>query len=342
MIKKIRIKNFKCYGPNGADFNLSKVNFIFGDNSSGKSTFLQFLEMVGAMYDHVGKYDRSDFDGKTFKHGGGAVEALLRVVSDVDGGDERVWKFGLSASRKEYILVDDGTGTLINKEDLDRVLSVANGADHIVHKEANRESSAAQRDLREGAFSGIASLAKLEHTADAKAYLNDIFDRLNIPYSCVSIKGSAIDENKVHDNDFEIDLPLRDVGTGIEGLIRLAFTLHDWKHDWKGGILALEEPETNINEKQLAKLTDVLIDEAKQNAGQLIVECHSELMFLELRNLLVHKKLNPEDISIIVVQKGKMGSVVSHIPVDQFGNILQPWPGGLFPERVNIADAYYD
>ena len=114
MIKKIRIKNFKCYGPNGADFNLSKVNFIFGDNSSGKSTFLQFLEMVGAMYDHVGKYDRSDFDGKTFKHGGGAVEALLRVVSDVNGGDERVWRFGLNALRKEYMIVDD-MGTLIRK-----------------------------------------------------------------------------------------------------------------------------------------------------------------------------------------------------------------------------------
>ena len=231
----------------------------------------------------------------------------------------------------------DEMGSLIKKEDLDRVLSVANGADHIVHKEANRESSAAQRDSRVGAFSAIDTLAKLEDTADARSYLNDIFDRLKIPYSCVDQSG-VIAPNTIHDKDFDIDLPLHDVGTGIEGLFKLAFTLKDWE----GGILALEEPETNVNEKQLANLTAVLIDEAKRATGQMIVECHSELMFLELRNLLAHKRITPDAISISVVQKGKMGSIVSHIPVDEFGNILKPWPGGLFPERVNIVDAYYD
>ena len=57
MIKKIRIKNFKCYGPQGADFNLSKINFIFGDNSAGKSTFLQFLDKLYEVCNLEGKCD---------------------------------------------------------------------------------------------------------------------------------------------------------------------------------------------------------------------------------------------------------------------------------------------
>lgn len=334
MIKKIRIKNFKCYGPRGADFNLSKINFIFGDNSAGKSTFLQFLEMIGAMFDHVGYYNRNAIDKYLFKQKG-QIGAFLRVTSDFES-NESVWTFRLDNSQKEYELVDE-KGSLIKRENLDRILPVPRGKDHIVHKEANRASKSLKSRTQTGGLTDLEPLAFVESDKNAIDYLDDIFARLNIPYSCVP-KGSLIDENKIHDNDFDIDLPLREVGTGIEGLIELAFTLKDWK----GGILALEEPETNINEKQLAKLTDVLIDEAKQKSGQLIVECHSELMFLELRNLLVHKKLNPEDISLIVVQKGKMGSIVTHIPVDQYGNIQQPWPGGLFPERVNIADAYYD
>ena len=46
MIKRIQIKNFKCYGEPGVDFSLKRINFIFGDNSAGKSTFLQLIRMV--------------------------------------------------------------------------------------------------------------------------------------------------------------------------------------------------------------------------------------------------------------------------------------------------------
>src|SRR5574344_180140 len=46
MIKRVQIKNFKCYGDPGVDFTLKRVNFIFGDNSAGKSTFLQMIRMA--------------------------------------------------------------------------------------------------------------------------------------------------------------------------------------------------------------------------------------------------------------------------------------------------------
>jgi len=71
MITNVRIKNFKCFGPRGTDFDLNKVNFIFGDNSSGKSTLLQFLDEVVKIGStdadnrlHVGEIDRFVYEGR--------------------------------------------------------------------------------------------------------------------------------------------------------------------------------------------------------------------------------------------------------------------------------------
>ena len=75
--------------------------------------------------------------------------------------------------------------------------------------------------------------------------------------------------------------------------------------------------------------------------GQLVVECHSELVMLEIRNLLVHGKIAPDDVAVFVVSKDQLGSTVAKIPLDKFGNILRPWPGGFFPSRVQISDDYY-
>ena len=50
MIKKVRIRNYKCYGDRPADFDLARINFIYGDNSVGKSTFLQCLSSIYHMY----------------------------------------------------------------------------------------------------------------------------------------------------------------------------------------------------------------------------------------------------------------------------------------------------
>ncbi len=335
MIKKVRIKNFKCYGPQGADFNLAKINFIFGDNSAGKSTFLQFLKKIDEVCSLYGKYDRKALDKFLFRSSPGDISAKLRVVREDDPSSSgSVWNFQVSKDNEnEYELVD-ASGNRIGSEELGAVLPTE-GSEHIVHIVANRKNESSQPQER----SSFEDVFVMKANDKAMESLNDIFWRLRIPYACVKKEDGQISSTMIHDKDFDIVLPLTEVGTGIDGLVHLALTLNAWH----GGILALEEPETNINEKQMATLTRVLVAEAlKQKSGQLIVECHSELMFLALRNCLAHGIVCPEDVSINVVIKSNTGSDVRFIPMDNAGNILEPWPGGFFPERVKIADDYYE
>lgn len=343
MIKKVRIKNFKCYGPQGADFNLSKINFIFGDNSAGKSTFLQFLDKIYAVCNLEGRCDGKILDEYLFKHQEGAISAKLRVLTEESTVPmEDVWSFQKSDRGSDEYQLTDSKGNFVGLNQLSKVLPAKK---HIVHIVASRKSAVNKFAGEESKLMKFQKEAEemidSEDLACRRDGLNDIFIRLGIPYSCVVEErdgGTSVSQGMIHDNDFDMNLARSEVGTGIDGLIELAMTLNVWE----GGLLALEEPETNVNEAQLASLMNVLVAEAKKRTrGQLFVECHSELMFLEMRNILKHEILSPDDISIIVVQKSANGSMATQIPLDRFGNILKPWPGGLFPERINITDAYY-
>lgn len=354
MLKKIRIRNFKCYGPKGALFDLARINFIYGDNSVGKSSFLQFLEMLLKSVDCEAKYHRDAFDRHLFKginrDGAGnrvGIYAKLRFLTVDEAvpvdlefqqkeNDEQSSFYQLTASRNEEI----------NVALWDKLLPKDGGQDRIVRMSAPRSKAAIVSGNHADADETGSDLVSdhflnkvtLEMDSDARQYLDDIFERLGIPYQCVVDANGSIAEWRIHDKDFDIDLDIDDVGTGIAGLIRLAFILKDWK----GGILAIEEPETNINENQLAALTKVLVEEAlKRPNGQLIVECHSEHVIAKLRGLLARNVLLPNDLSVTVLKKDKQGSIPRKIEFDKNGNVMTAWPGGYFPALANILEETY-
>ena len=341
MIKKIRIKNFKCYGPRGADFNLSKINFIFGDNSAGKSTFLQFLKMVANQFDHVGTVSSKDIDKHLFKGAPDKVVALLRVSSGQgEGSSEDVWEFRFSKGNNEYELISQSNGRPISRQDFDAVLPIPpKGWEHVTHKEARRIEDEKKKSSGVVKFENIIDGIDSNSNDKPQNYLDDIFERLEIPYCCVS-KNNEISEMEIRDLDFDIDVPLKDVGTGINGLVRLAFDLKEWQ----GGILELEEPETNVNEEHMAPLAKVLVEEAlKRENGQLIVECHSKLMALQLAAMVregILKCYGNRDnddalLSVIEIVKHSDGSTAEQVYISPDGEI--DWPHkGFFPAEGKL------
>lgn len=342
MIKKVRVCNFKCYGPRGADFNLSRVNFIFGDNSSGKSTFLQFLMKIGEICNLDGKCRKDDLDKHLFKNQQGGISAKVRVVHGTgDAGGVEVWSFGVSKSNcAEYELIDSH-GSLVNREKLLSVLPARQG-ESIVHVVANRATSK-ELTKDEGEFEKrFENRIDVETSETSRDYVNDILKRLGVPYSCVvDEKDDRISAVKIHDDDFAIDLPLEDVGTGIEGLVRLALTLNGWR----SGILAIEEPETNVGEMQMEALARVLVEEAlKRDDGQLIVECHSKIMAMKIIELVKSGVLTcgefpNSNLSVMVVEKLPEGSIVKNVRID--GNGDMDWPRGFFPAEGNLLRNAY-
>ena len=315
MIKKVRIRNYKCYGEQPADFELAHINFIYGDNSVGKSTFLQCLSRIYHMYDggNMSIPANKELDNRSFM-GKGADNIDIQMQT----GDDMLW-YGKVADGR-FALRNDA-GEIVKKNDY--FLAVP----WLRHAEA----PGPKRNKESDAFEKLKGSLIDSESIEA---INRMFERLGVGYKCTDVM-------TLEDSVLGLPgIPVADVGTGIAVMFDMLQSIAAWQK----GILLLEEPEANVNERQLKSLTGLLVDEAKKRFdvdGQLVVECHSELMMLEIRNLLVHGVITPDDIAVFVVTKDQHGSAVAKIPLDKFGNILHPWPGGFFPSRVQISDDYF-
>jgi hypothetical protein len=237
----------------------------------------------------------------------------------------------------------DSKGNFVGLDMLGKILPVKNQS-HFVHVVANRKNAVQEISTPKSSLEkGFEKLVNDELMCEERDGVNQILNRLGVPYSCVIEDSSRnIDRTMIHDGDFDIDLPRSEVGTGIDGLIELAMTLNSWT----GGMLALEEPETNVNEEQMAALAKVLVEEAlKREKGQLIVECHSKIMALQLVELVRRKQLvyhgNGDDshLNIFVAQKSSDGTCIKEVKIDTNGDVN--WPRGFFPAEGELLRASY-
>ena len=387
MIKRIQIKNFKCYGDPGVDFSLKRINVIFGDNSAGKSTFLQLIRKV------LNGEDREideNFKDLVFK-GDASREIKMRITamgrkdmreadvgekcSKVNDDPEIVKLFGEAIHMDEICPIYDYSKTSERKGVFDYkgwcsasefLQSGHWGRVHRnppeVHDKMCSElkylwlprvvHQAAARPVRMGV--GVdkpqSSIAKKEAAflfSGTVEYVNRFFKALNVPYT-------AIDKGRLRDDVFGVVASTENVGAGIDGLYETALKLYEWRNynaeahkgcveDPGCALLALEEPESHVNERQISPLMDFIFKEAKDVVnGQVVIECHSELIALKLKNFLRAGLIAPDELSVFFVTKTESGTVIEEIPMDAKGNFKKKWPGGgFFTERTKIVDEFF-
>ena len=387
MIKRIQIKNFKCYGEPGADFPLKRINFIFGDNSVGKSTFLQLLRMVSncetdAISDNFKKYVFCGEEERQIKLRITAFgrkeekesEVAQRIgkthdLSDLTGGrdlvvteDEQcpVYEYVLSKGRRtplEYIgwvsgdeylkgnhdgIHKAGTG-FAEAERLFRELRYL-WIPHVMHAEAARPTRFGSMPSEKK--SSLAESTDVMVSSDLIEYVGRFFEELGVPYTC-------IDKNNLKDDFFGVKVERKNLGAGIDGLYNTALKLYEWKTYKKSmetgnpddvyALLALEEPESHVNERQISPLMNFIFKEARDASnGQIIIECHSELMALKLKNFVRSGWVTPDDIAVLVALRTEEGTVMREIGMDSKGNFTDRWPdGGFFSARTLIVDEFF-
>jgi hypothetical protein len=134
----------------------------------------------------------------------------------------------------------------------------------------------------------------------------------------------------------------RDLGVGISQVIPvIVAALHS-----ANGVVAIEEPESNIHPAFQVVLADLLISQAKTNKGVLfLVETHSEHLMLRcLRRIRETTKgiqidgiprVAPEDIAVHFVEPTASGPRIRRIDVDEEGDFVDEWPGGFFEESFH-------
>ena len=137
-----------------------------------------------------------------------------------------------------------------------------------------------------------------------------------------------------------IKVAAQDLGVGISQVIPvIVAALHETQ-----GVVAIEEPESNVHPAFQVVLADLFITRTRANPDVLfLVETHSEHLMLRcLRRIRETSEgkvpedepsLKPEEIAVHFVEPGDDGPRIHRIRIDEDGEFLDPWPRGFFRER---------
>ncbi len=146
---------------------------------------------------------------------------------------------------------------------------------------------------------------------------------------------------KIRDLRSGVSLFPQDLGVGISQVIPvIVAALHN-----KTGVVAVEEPESNIHPAFQVVLADLFLTQTKANPEVLfLVETHSEYLMLRcLRRIRETREggiengvpdVWPDDIAVHFVEAGDDGPRIHRIRIEDNGEFLDPWPQGFFPERM--------
>ena len=354
MIKRVQIKNFKCYGDPGVDFTLKRVNFIFGDNSAGKSTFLQLLRMYFQDLNESRSVNGEsrfllDWNFRQYvfkKDAKRSIKLRVTTFNDDDhkeGRDEvyRIYDFiskeGKTIQRYtgdlNHFDVIQGNLSSFHLANKDSALAFESGdgfiPTNVIHSEAPRPTNFKNQQSK----TSLNKIALSSLKSEEIDYVNRFFEQLNLPYKC-------LDAQTLIDRELEVEVDRSNVGAGIDGLFATAVNLYKWRSSSPFSLLELEEPESHLNECQISPLVDFLFKEvADAPRGQVIVECHSELLLLKAMKLIRSKttKIQAKDVQVLFAQKGPEGTKIVECDIDEAGNVYN-WPdkNGFFPARDSI------
>lgn len=166
-----------------------------------------------------------------------------------------------------------------------------------------------------------------------------------------------------------VDVAPTDVGFGVSQILPILVEgIGRSKHSLKGAAsklkssstklissiasrtICVEQPEIHLHPRLQAELADFFVDTAVPANGRLkrrgtlrpvqwIIETHSELLMLRLQKRIRQGRLRKEDISVVYVEpKGRFGSDIKELRLDDDGEFLDLWPSGFFVESMSEAD----
>lgn len=129
----------------------------------------------------------------------------------------------------------------------------------------------------------------------------------------------------------------RDVGIGVSQVLPVLVQAYASQQK----LIAMEQPEIHLHPALQAELGDVFIESALgEQHNRFVLETHSEHLILRILRRIRESRnsenptIKSSDISVLYVEPSPEGSEVYEIEISDDGQILSPWPGGFFPERM--------
>lgn len=102
---------------------------------------------------------------------------------------------------------------------------------------------------------------------------------------------------------------------------------------------AIQQPELHLHDALHPVLADLLLEATAGGVGRMIVETHSEGLLLRLRRRIAETPgFDLSRVAVYFVDEEPAGSVLTRIPVDEFGDVSW-WPRGVFFENLDEVQA---
>jgi len=150
-----------------------------------------------------------------------------------------------------------------------------------------------------------------------------------VSYTADKDKLSGVYSLKFEDNITKYPVALPDIGFGVSQV--LPILVQTIMSNKPNEILLIEQPEIHLNPRLQAELGEFFVEHVKKNLSkQFIIETHSQQLILRIKKLIRKKKISPKLISIIFVEKTKLGANIVPIEFDKHGNFINEWPDDFF------------
>ncbi len=119
-------------------------------------------------------------------------------------------------------------------------------------------------------------------------------------------------------------IPIVNEGFGTN---QLTFLMYQLVKTPEGGLAGIEEPETHLHPKAIAKLGDVFVEIATKEDKQLLLATHSDHLLLSLLNNVAERKLAADDLAVYYFQLEDGKATANRQEVTEDGLVKGGLPG---------------
>lgn len=362
MIRYIRFKNYKAFS-NCEEIELRPVTLIIGKNSSGKSSILKLIRMIGSMISGSVHTPEVEFNGITL---GGSYSDLFHNRENTGLALSVEFDNGLRAETEYYIDNDDikmfnhtmyhpEYGSLKLEEQKQKLID-----DNILQKWNIDDSSLLEGMDYLGPLRSVAPSCIRFHgyhpcyigSDGSGAYniLLNAFKRKSELFSIISswmkdnMEGQELDFSNTANNSGNYTLWVKrknaevnisEVGQGVAQVLPVVTLV---MCAYENTVNMIEQPELHLHPAAHAKISDLIGRQAKNSGNVFVVESHSKNLLLGFKKLVVDRNVDftCDDIAIYYVADTSDGATLKRIRMNGKGQ-FDDWPFGVFSETSELT-----
>lgn len=363
LLTGLELSNFRSFGPTLTEVPLAPLTLVYGENSSGKSSLVQALVVLGqSLVNGCFTADGGDDDWGTWRNlvhgqdpkavmqlgfsfedasagpaGVGSVSLAFNQANAVGGGARTL---ELMAGDEKVELVDvEGPpveGPLVQVND-----EATSLASRFVYLGPSRKPP--RRYSRRGGRAGAENMAFfLANNPSERDQVSLALKKLGVDYELDVV--NPIGERYRDSLGEVVSVVLRDRATGLTlsasdagfGLAQVLPIVTDLSVR-TSSVIMVEQPEIHLHPSMQADLADLMIESVDPGGrgNQVIAETHSETLILRVQRRIREQVISHEDVKVLYVERDGGVSRVSELRLNEHGDFLDHWPHGFFDDQFN-------